>query len=224
MVHYIRLFTHVSSPFGMQRKGDFFMKNMRLVVMIEIAIMAALALMLDLIPSIPIYGTSVSIAMVPIFILAFRWGFKASTIAGFLWGLLQIVVGDLEALTLWQVLLEYLLAFACIGFAGMFAPIIQSSLKNQNKTVAIVFIILATFIGGFTRYIWHFIAGVTIWASYAPEGMSPFVNSLIVNGGSYLGAAILCSIVSVVVILTAPRIVLNRPSSGISTQKEIEIK
>lgn len=199
------------------------MKNMKLVVMIEVAIMAAVALILDLLPSIPLFNTSISIAMVPIFILAFRWGFKASTVAGFLWGILQIVVGDLQALTLWQVILEYLFAFACIGTAGLFAPGIQNALRNKKIGLSIALIVLATFVGGFTRYIWHFIAGVTIWASYAPEGMSPFINSLIVNGGSYLGAAILCSIVLAILLITAPRIILDRPSNGIS-QKRIEVK
>ena len=192
------------------------MKNMKLVVMIEVAIMAVIALILDLLPSIPVFNTSISFAMVPIFIVAFRWGFKASTIAGFLWGLLQIVVGDLQALGFWQVILEYLFAFACIGFAGLFASSIQNALKTKQKGLAIGLIILAVVVGGFTRYIWHFIAGVTIWASYAPEGMSPFINSLIVNGGSYLGATILCSIVLVLLLISAPRIVLDRPSTGIS--------
>lgn len=118
------------------------MKNMKLVVMIEVAIMAAIALILDLLPSIPVFNTSISFAMVPIFIVAFRWGFKASTIAGFLWGLLQIVVGDLQALGFWQVILEYLFAFAYIGFAGLFASSIQNALKTKQKGLAIGLIIL----------------------------------------------------------------------------------
>ncbi|AYV66570.1 MULTISPECIES: energy-coupled thiamine transporter ThiT [Niallia] len=191
------------------------MRNMKLVVMIEVAIMAAVALILDLLPSIPIFNTSISFAMVPIFIVAFRWGFKASASAGFLWGLLQIVF-DLQALTFWQVILEYLVAFACIGFAGLFASSIQKALKTEQKGIATGLIILAVVVGGFTRYIWHFIAGVTIWASYAPKGMSPFINSLIVNGGSYVGATILCSIILVLLLVSAPRIVLDRPVNGAS--------
>ncbi|KLV28084.1 putative proton-coupled thiamine transporter YuaJ [Niallia circulans] len=191
------------------------MKNMKLVVMIEVAIMAAIALILDLLPSIPIFNTSISFAMVPIFIVAFRWGFKASASAGFLWGLLQIVF-DLQALTFWQVILEYLVAFACIGFAGLFASSIQNALKTEQKGLATGLIILAVVVGGFTRYIWHFIAGVTVWAKFAPEGMSPFINSLIVNGGSYLGATILCSIILVLLVVSAPRIVLDRPVNGVS--------
>lgn len=191
------------------------MRNMKLVVMIEVAIMAAVALILDLLPSIPIFNTSISFAMVPIFIVAFRWGFKASASAGFLWGLLQIVF-DLQALTFWQVILEYLVAFACIGFAGLFASSIQNALKTEQKGLATGLIILAVVVGGFTRYIWNFFAGVTVWAKFAPEGMSPFINSLIVNGGSYLGATILCSIILVLLVVSAPRIVLDRPVNGVS--------
>src|SRR5699024_12191266 len=80
--------------------GYFFMKRFKLQTIIEIAIFAALAMILDFLPSIK-FGPSISIsfAMVPIFIVAFRWGFIASTISGFIWGILQIATGDAWILT-----------------------------------------------------------------------------------------------------------------------------
>lgn len=189
------------------------MKKMGLVVLIEIAIFAAIALVLDLLPSIHLGASgSISIAMVPIFIIAFRWGFKASATAGFLWGLLQIVTGDLQALAFWQVILEYFLAFACIGFAGLFMPTIQSKLKNGEKGAASLVMAAAILTGSAIRYFWHFLAGVTIWAQYAPEGQSALAYSLFYNGVPFIGASVLCSIVAVILLSAAPRLVLDRPT------------
>lgn len=189
------------------------MKKMGLVVLIEIAIFAAIALVLDLLPSIHLGASgSISIAMVPIFIIAFRWGFKASATAGFLWGLLQIVTGDLQALAFWQVILEYFLAFACIGFAGLFMPTIQSKLKNGEKGAASLVMVAAILTGSAIRYFWHFLAGVTIWAQYAPEGQSALAYSLFYNGVPFIGASVLCSIVAVILLSAAPRLVLDRPT------------
>src|SRR5690625_4826016 len=118
-------------------------------------------MLLDFLPSIK-FGPSISIsfAMVPIFVIAFRWGFIASTISGFLWGILQIATGDAWILTPMQAFIEYFIAFACIGFAGLFARSIQSNLKDKEKGKALIWIVIAVYIGSLTRYFWHFVAGV----------------------------------------------------------------
>ena len=71
---------------------------------IEIAIFAALALIFDLIiPSFG-HGFKISFKMVPIILLALRWGVGSGLMGGFLWGILQILVGDAYILSLPQVL------------------------------------------------------------------------------------------------------------------------
>ena len=71
------------------------MKNLKLVTMIEVAFFAAFSFILDMLPSIQLAPwLTISFAMVPIFILAFRWGLKAGLLSGFIWGLLQVVLGD----------------------------------------------------------------------------------------------------------------------------------
>jgi thiamine transporter len=187
------------------------MKKISLTALIEASFFAAFALILDLLPSIKLTPfVSISAAMVPIFILAFRWGFKVSFISGFLWGLLQVATGDIYFLTVIQFLIEYFIAFAFIGFAGLFYPAIQRNIQNHSKGKAILWIVVAIFVGSFARYVWHFIAGVIFWGSYAPEGMSPVLYSLIVNGGTMLGAALLCSIVLALLISSAPRLILRK--------------
>ncbi|WP_338472780.1 energy-coupled thiamine transporter ThiT [Niallia sp. XMNu-256] len=196
------------------------MKKLGLLAMIEAAFFAVFAFILDLLPSIKLSPwISISFAMVPIFILAFRWGVKVSLLSGFLWGLLQVAMGDTYFLTPMQFIIEYFLAFAFVGLAGLFYKIIQRHFQNGDKKKAIYWIVLATFVGSLARYFWHFVAGVIFWGEYAPEGMSPVFYSLIVNGGTMLGAFILCSVVLVLLLGRAPRII-HRKGSAITTQQK----
>jgi thiamine transporter len=187
------------------------MKRFKLQTVIEIAIFAAIAMLLDLIPSIK-FGPSISIsfAMVPIFIIAFRWGIIASVTSGFLWGILQIALGEAWILTPTQAFIEYFIAFACIGSAGLFMGIIQKNLKDDFKGKALIWIIIAVYIGSMTRYFWHFVAGVIFFKSYAIEaGKAPFIYSLTMNGITYFFASLACSIVLILLISRAPQLVTS---------------
>jgi thiamine transporter len=197
------------------------MGNKRLIMMIEASFFAAFALILDLLPSIKLSPSiSISFAMVPILIIAFRWGFLAATASGFIWGLLQIAMGDAYILTPLQGFIEYFLAFAFIGFAGLFMKKIQVSL-TENKKKALQWIIIATFVGSAARYFWHFIAGFLFWGEYAPEGMSPLLFSLGVNGGTMIGAAIYCSVILFLLVSSSPRFLLHKRASSSETMKKI---
>ncbi|WP_077706088.1 energy-coupled thiamine transporter ThiT [Virgibacillus dokdonensis] len=184
------------------------MKNIRLLVMIEAAFFAAFAMILDFLPSIKLSpAISISFAMVPIFILAFRRGMLAGILAGFLWGLLQVMLGDAYYLTPLQFFIEYFIAFASVGFAGILAPLIQNNYQKGNKRIALAWVVAATFIGSIARYFWHFLAGVIFWGKYAPEGMSPVLYSFIMNGTTFVGAFVFCTIVLLVILASAPRLV-----------------
>ncbi|MCM3585212.1 energy-coupled thiamine transporter ThiT [Mesobacillus maritimus] len=187
------------------------MNKLRLVAMIEAAFFAAIAMVLDLLPSITIApAVTISFSMVPIFIMAFRWGFKVSFLSGFLWGLLQLTTGNFYFLSIIQFLIEYFIAFAFIGFAGFFHPVIQKALKQGSKLAVSIWIVVAVFVGSLARYFWHFIAGVVFWGDYAPEGMSPVMYSFAMNGLAMLGAAVLCSIVLVILISASSRLIMKK--------------
>ncbi|MFU0790311.1 energy-coupled thiamine transporter ThiT [Cerasibacillus sp. JNUCC 74] len=196
------------------------MQNLRLLVMIEVAFFAAFAFILDILPSIKISpAISISFAMVPIFILAFRRGVVAGLLSGFLWGLLQVVFGDAVYVTPVQFMIEYFIAFAFVGFGGLFYTVIQKSFQNGHKKAALAWIVLATLVGSLARYFWHFIAGVVFWGKYAPDGMSPVIYSLVANGTTMLGAFVLCSVILVAVLASAPRIIMENSSSRNKSEK-----
>jgi thiamine transporter len=183
------------------------MSSRRLQPWIEAAILAALALILDLLPSIRLGPwISISFAMVPVFLVAFRWEVKAGLLSGFLWGLLQVITGDFYYLQIIQFIVEYFIAFACVGLAGLFVRQIQNSFQNGQKGKGMVYIVIAIFVGSFARYIWHYIAGIVFWGSYAPKGMSPAYYSLTVNGPAWLGSFLLCAVVILILVSVSPKL------------------
>ncbi|EJS73207.1 MULTISPECIES: energy-coupled thiamine transporter ThiT [Bacillus] len=202
------------------------MRNTNLQAMIESAILAAFAMIIDILPlslKLPT-GGSISFAMIPIFIIAYRWGFKSAFLGGLIWGLLQIVVGDAYILTPVQAFIEYFIAFAFIGFAGLFYRPIQKALltsnENNERKKVIGYIILATFVGSFARYFCHFIAGIIFFGQYAPKGQSAVLYSLIVNGTTMLGSFILCTVLLIFLFLTSPRLFKSISAYQMNTQKK----
>lgn len=194
------------------------MRNIRLQVLIEVAIFAALAMVLDFLPSIR-FGPSISIsfAMVPVFIIAFRWGFSPAVLSGFLWGILQIALGDAWILTPVQAFIEYFIAFACVGFAGLFAGRVKENMSKKRKGRAMAWAVVAVFSGGFARYFWHFIAGVIFFRKYAFEaGKSPITFSFTMNGITYLATSILCAVIIILIFSRAGNVIItaNRTGSG----------
>ncbi|MGR3775660.1 energy-coupled thiamine transporter ThiT [Bacillus paramycoides] len=219
------------------------MRNTNLQAMIESAILAAFALIIDILPlSIKLpTGGSISFAMIPIFIIAYRWGFKMAFLGGLIWGLLQIVVGDAYILTPVQAFIEYFIAFAFIGFAGLFYRPIQKALASNNSNAehssfgsrkdkptskqnngkkALIYIILATFVGSFARYFCHFIAGIIFWGQYAPKGQSAVLYSLIVNGSTMIGSFILCTVLLILLFTTSPRLFKSIGAYQMNSQKK----
>lgn len=167
--------------------------------MIEVALFATIAYILDLVTQPMSLGPwiSLSFKMVPIFLLSFRWGLKAGAMGGLIWGLLQVVTGQAAGgwLTLTQVFLEYFVAFSLIGISGVVKPALDKAIKQGNRVKSLMVITEGILLGSFARYLIHFIAGVIFWGSYAPKGQSPFLYSFIVNSSSFLGETLASLIV-----------------------------
>lgn len=185
--------------------------NKRTLFLVEVAIFAALAFLLDLVSNFVFskiwpQGGSVSIAMVPVFLMAFRWGIKGGLSTGFLLGLLQVVSG-----TAWighpvQGFIDYFLAFTMVGFAGIFAKQVTEGYRKDHKGAGVKYGILGMFIGSFLRFICHFVSGVVFFGSVGPGGQPIALYSLIYNGTYMLASFILSAIVVVLLYSTAARV------------------
>lgn len=168
-------------------------------MIIEISLFAALALILDIFTQPFKLGPwiSLSFKMLPIFIVAFRWGVKAGMLSGLIWGLLQIVSGQASGgiLTPLQAFIEYFIAFTMIGSAGLMKPFIIKSYNKNNKLLITLYILLGVMIGSAGRYFCHFIAGIIFWGQYAPKNISPIYYSAMINGISWLSETASCVVV-----------------------------
>ena len=167
--------------------------------MIEVALLATIAYILDLVtqPMSLSPWISLSFKMVPIFLLSFRWGIKAGAMGGFIWGLLQVVTGEAAGswLTPIQGFLEYFVAFSLIGLSGTVKPALDKAIRDKKRVQTLTYITAGVVLGGFARYLIHYIAGVIFWGSYAPAGQSAYIYSLVVNSSSFLGETIASLIV-----------------------------
>lgn len=149
--------------------------------LIEAAIFAALAMVLSYIPDFASWFTP-SFGAIPIVLYALRRGLKYGLLASLIWGLLHFILGKVYYLSLTQVLIEYILAFVSMGLAGLFANQVQAAIKQKKMKSAISSAFQGATLAVLVRYIWHYIAGVIFWGSYAPKGMSAFWYSFTVNG------------------------------------------
>lgn len=157
----------------------------------DIALMGALAFTISLIPY-TFFFIAIEFYCIPILILALRRGLIAGIIGGLLWGILSIITGTAEILTLSQVLLEYILAPMSIGLAGIFC--------KKTKVLTPAKVLSGAFVGILVKFFLHFIAGVIFWSQYAWRGWGAVSYSLAINGISGILTASISFIILMIII------------------------
>ena len=154
----------------------------------EGAIMVAIAQILSYLKlwEMP-WGGSIVLSMVPIILFSVRWGLGSGLLAGFVFGVLQFMFDGGFAIGWQSIVGDYLLAFTVLGLAGLM----------KGKKLGVFW---GTLIGGFARFLVHYVVGATIWAAYMPDtffGMtmtSPWIYSLLYNI-AYMGPNIIITLV-----------------------------
>ncbi len=149
-------------------------------MMVHISLMLALTVILH---TFRLYhmpqGGSVTLgAMIPLLLIAFRYGPVVGYLAGFTYGLLNLLQ-DPYILHPVQVLFDYPLPYMALGLAGYF--------KDR--------MLLGAIVGSCGRFICHFISGVVFFASYAPPGTSPYWYSLVFNATYLLPELMICLLI-----------------------------
>lgn len=152
--------------------------NTRMIV--HIGLMLALTVVLH---NIRLYhmpqGGSITLgAMIPILLIAFRYGPVGGYLAGFVYGLINLIQ-DPYILHPVQVLFDYPLPYMALGLAGYF--------KDR--------ILLGTIVATCGRFLCHFISGSVFFASYAPAGMSPYWYSMVFNATYLVPELIICLVI-----------------------------
>ncbi|MEW6723456.1 MAG: energy-coupled thiamine transporter ThiT [Bacillota bacterium] len=163
------------------------MKRLNTRVLVEAAVMIALASVLSLIKvwEAPYGGSVTAASMVPIMFIALRHGTGVGLLSGAVHGVIQLIMKP-YIYHPFQVFLDYPLAFGLLGLAG---------LARRQPLVAVT-----TAVAG--RFMAHWLSGVIFFSSYAPEGMSGSVYSAVYNL-QYLGPEL---IISLVVLIPVQRV------------------
>ncbi|WP_245186919.1 energy-coupled thiamine transporter ThiT [Enterococcus larvae] len=188
-------------------------KKMDLRVWIEGTVIAAMAMALSFIPLESANAAfDLSLGLIPLVLYSFRRGALPGITAGFIWGLLSIVLGSAmkNFISVPQIIFEYPFAFAFGGMGGLFSAKIQQAVSSEESGKAARYIILGSVTAALSRWFWHYWAGVFVWGAYAPEGMSPYWYSFIFNGGSAVANAVMVSVVLVLVVKISPKLLLPK--------------
>ncbi|RLQ97347.1 energy-coupled thiamine transporter ThiT [Falsibacillus albus] len=188
------------------------MSSRKILFLVEVAVLAALAYLLDLASTFIFSriwpeGGSVSLAMIPVFLISYRWGIKGGLLSGFLLGMLQFISGFAQIYTPIQGIIDYFVAFTLIGFSGIFASSIQRTVHEGKAGQWITLVIISTLTGSLLRFLAHFYTGIVFFGSYAPKGQPVALYSLIYNGTYMLPSFILSAIILILIISVSPRLV-----------------
>jgi thiamine transporter len=159
------------------------MRSARVRVLVEIALTIALAAVLNTLRiwRMPNAGT-VSLVMLPIIVLGLRRGLRIALAAGALYGLVDFFVDPFPPLHWAQFVLDYPVAYAAVGLAGVFALAWHSACDRGQVTRALWRVVLpAAIIASAARYGVHVLSGYIFFGEYAPPGQPVLVYSLLYN-------------------------------------------
>ena len=171
--------------------------HLRVRMLCEGAMMVALAQVLSYIKLMELpNGGSLTPAMFPIILFAVRWGLTPGLMAGFTFGLLQLIFDGAYAWGWQSMLLDYLVAFMALGMAELFAR----PFKNRMVGVAV-----GTAVAGFLRFMCSFLSGVLVWGNLS-DGLSAWTYSLVYNASYMLPETLLTVVGAVLLIKAAPQI------------------
>ncbi|MCQ2555446.1 MAG: energy-coupled thiamine transporter ThiT [Clostridia bacterium] len=185
------------------------MSNQKTRMMVEGAIMVALATVLSFIRvyRLPWGGSITLLSMLPIVVYSIRWGVKNGMLVSFTFALIQLLQGVMDGLFGWGltpvmlvacILLDYLGAYSVLGVAGLF--------RTKNKAGDIAGVTLAVVL----RFAFHFLSGVVIWHSFGElwDGFSTdseWLYSLLYNG-SYMLPELIFTVIGTVVLFSLPNV------------------
>ncbi len=154
-------------------------------------VMLALAVILSFLRvfEAPFGGSITACSMLPVMMIAYTYGVKWGLLTGVIDGVLQALLGAAVSSAFAGqnilgvgliLLIDYLLAFSALGFAGVFKG------KLKNHTVAFS---LGIALAGVIRLLWHILSGCVLYGQWARSFFEEtFVNSfsqkLLANGSA----------------------------------------
>ena len=184
------------------------MKKSKIYALCECAIMLALAVILSYIQfgKLPWGGSITPASMLPLCLIAMKYGLKWGVGTAFCYAWFQILQGGVfgwgltPTILIASLLLDYILAFSVLGLSGVFA---KKGTLGQIGGVAMACVL---------RFVIHFLSGIILWANleqFVAFGETfvnrPVLYSLLYNG-SYMLPETVITVVVAVILLRIPQI------------------
>lgn len=147
----------------------------------ESALMIAASTILSFIKlvDLPAGGSITLASMLPLILIAYRYGALWGILCGFVHGAIQLVIGSSifsyvtgAASVIAVIVLDYAAAFALIGIAGLFRKLCRTQTSAIITGAAVASVI---------RYICHVISGATVWAGLSIPTADAMSYSFIYN-------------------------------------------
>ena len=133
-------------------------------------------------------GASITPAsMLPLMLFAYVYGVGPGMTVGAVYGVMQFII-EPYFLSVPQMLLDYPIAFAMVGLAGLFS-------KNENRALGLS---LGVVLGSLGRFVAAVLSGVVFFAEYAGD-QNPWVYSIGYNGAYMLPECIICVVLALAV-------------------------
>ena len=199
------------SPAGKTKfKRSKIMKRTNTRAMVECALMIALGTVLAQIKiwQMPYGGSVTLVSSLPFILVSYRHGVKWGLLCGLTNGILQMMTGwyappaGTVGAIVACILLDYLLAFSCLGLAsGISKPV-------KNRTAGVFVGVSCVMI---MRFLCSFLSGALLWGSYQSyyewaEGMSVWLYSFVYNSSYMLPELIITAIAACLVVSAAPKL------------------
>lgn len=153
----------------------------------------------------PAGGSVTLVSLLPLMLYSYIFGAKRGVFVGFIYGILQSVQ-DPWIIHPAQFILDYPIAFACVGLAGLFKSLPCKKLPQVKFA-------LGAILAGTLRFICHTLSGTLAFEAYA-KGQNALAYSLVYNLYVFVDAGL---IVLVGIILFSAR-------SFIKTVEKAELK
>lgn len=132
-------------------------------------------------------GSVTPASMLPLMLFAYVYGVGPGMTVGAVYGVMQFII-EPYFLSVPQMLLDYPIAFAMVGLAGLFS-------KNENRALGLS---LGVVLGSLGRFVAAVLSGVVFFAEYAGD-QNPWVYSIGYNGAYMLPECIICVVLALAV-------------------------
>ena len=155
------------------------------------AICMALSSVLSMIKiwEMPNGGSITPASMLPMMLFAYGFGTAPGLALGAIYGFLQFLIGGTAwFLSVPQMLMDYPVAFAMVGLAGLFR-------KNKNEKLGLT---LGVVLASFGRFVAAVLAGLIFWTDLTEGVMPAVIYSLGYNGSYMLPECVICVLLAVI--------------------------